>query len=126
MQDHSAFFDHIGYKKHVDKKSRVTLDLPVKSEVVNEDGTLSPGLFSTMLDIVIGSTVNEEFKSPASTINLNTTYFDLSNKGPYRAYASITHQAEKVITGEGIVEDCFGEMAAKGIGTFKLLSESKQ
>lgn len=122
MRDYSSFFEHVGFHKYLDRDGRVILHLEVKPEVITEEGTIPSGLFSSMLDIVIGSTIAEVLKAPTSTVNLNMNYFNLSNKGPYSAYASITHKSGKMIVGEGTVLDGEEKVAAKGIGTFKVLA----
>ncbi|MBX0357614.1 PaaI family thioesterase [Halobacillus sp. Nhm2S1] len=127
MRDFSAFFAHIGFHKHLDEEQRVILELPLTAEVLNEDGTVPAGLFSTMLDIVIGSTIGEVLQQPTSTVNLNMNYFDLSDKGPYTSYAWVTHQSGKIVIGEGVVEDSDQRVVAKGSGTFKVLAaETKE
>ncbi|WLR49184.1 PaaI family thioesterase [Halobacillus litoralis] len=107
----------------MDEEQRVILELPLTAEVLNEDGTVPAGLFSTMLDIVIGSTIGEELQQPTSTVNLNMNYFDLSDRGPYTSYAWVTHQSGKTVVGEGVVEDSDQRVVAKGSGTFKVLAE---
>ncbi|MGP4061036.1 PaaI family thioesterase [Halobacillus sp. H74] len=122
MRDYSPFFERVGFHKYLDRDGRVILNLEVKPEVFTEEGKIPSGLFSSMLDIVIGSTIGEALQAPTSTVNLSMNYFDLTNNGPYSAHASITHRGGKMIVGEGTVLDGEEKVVAKGIGTFKVLS----
>lgn len=122
MRDYSSFFEHVGFHKHLDRDGRVILNLEVKPDVITEEGTIPSGLFSSMLDIVIGSTIGEVLQTPTSTVNLNMNYFDLDNKGSYSAHASITHRNGKIIVAEGTVLDGDEKVVAIGIGTFKVLA----
>lgn len=122
LRDYSSFFEHVGFHKYLDKNGCVILNLKVKPEVVSEEGTVPSGLFSSMLDIVIGSTIGETLQLPTSTVNLNMNYFDFTNSGSYSAHASIINRSGKVIVGEGMVLNGEEKVVAKGIGTFKVLS----
>lgn len=122
MREYSSFFEHVGFHKYIYRDGHVILNLEVKPEVITEEETIPSGLFSSMLDIVIGSTIGEALQVPTSTVNLNMNYFDLSNNGPFSAHASLTHRDGKNIVGEGTVLDGEEKVVAKGIGTFKVLS----
>ncbi|SFJ48902.1 Acyl-coenzyme A thioesterase PaaI, contains HGG motif [Halobacillus dabanensis] len=120
MRESSSFFEHLGFHKYIDRDGRVILSLEVKPENITEDSTIPSGLFSSMLDTVIGSTIGETLQVPTSTVNLNMNYVDFSNNGPFSAHASITHKDGKMIVGEGTVLDGEDKVVAKGVGTFKV------
>ncbi|MFC7062120.1 PaaI family thioesterase [Halobacillus seohaensis] len=122
MNNHSSFFDYIGYQKYKGENQPIKLELNIKEKVLSEDGTIPAGVFASMLDIVVGSTISSEMGNPTTTVNLNMNFFDLTNKGAYTAFASITYKDEKMITGEGVVVDKMKNIVAKGVGTFKVLS----
>ncbi|ASN06114.1 PaaI family thioesterase [Virgibacillus necropolis] len=123
-KDHSSFFEHIGYAKHKSEQGDVVIGLNMNENLLVGDGTIPSGVFASMIDIVIGSTI-ASIGIPTTTVNLNFTYFDLTNKGPYTAFASITYRDGKMFTGEGYVIDKSKNTVAKGIGTFKAISTSR-
>jgi uncharacterized protein (TIGR00369 family) len=118
----STFFDFMGFSIKESKPTEFHLELPVGPELLEDHGSIHPGVFSTMLDIAIGATVSKTFDSFATTINLNVTFFDLSPKSIYHATADIVNQNGKYITGEGIVFDENQNMIAKATGIFKISS----
>ncbi|WP_082234447.1 PaaI family thioesterase [Halobacillus massiliensis] len=126
MRSSSSFFAHIGFNKQIDENGRLVLNLPITKELLTETGDIPTGLFSTMLDIIIGSTIAEEVQQSTSTLSLNLHYFNLKNLGPYTSTASITYRDNKIITGEGIIRNTHGEIAAKAAGTFKILSPATE
>ncbi|WP_173916747.1 PaaI family thioesterase [Halobacillus sp. Marseille-Q1614] len=121
MRNSSSYFAHIGFEKSLDSQGNIILTLPVTSEIVTESGDIPSGLFSSMLDIVIGSMIAEEVQKSTSTIHLSFNFFDLTNRGPFTSSAAIAHRDGKFVTGEGIVLDNDDQVVAKGIGTFKIL-----
>ncbi|MGP4075964.1 PaaI family thioesterase [Halobacillus sp. K22] len=126
MRDQSSFFEHIGCSKHRGEEGEILLTLPVKPEILSAEGTMPPGIFSSMLDIVIGSTIGELIQKPTTTVNLNINYFDFANRGPFTAVGKIIWRNGKMIAGEGSVLDRDGNLAAKAAGTFKVMSRSME
>lgn len=113
----STFFDYMGFSSMISDKFH--LGLPMQPHLLQEDGTIHPGVFSTMLDITMGATISIETESFATTINLNLSFFDLLPKEHYHAETKILNMEGKYITTEGMIYDQDGVLVAKGIGTFK-------
>lgn len=113
----STFFEYLGFNST--KTDTFHLDLPLQAILLQDDGTVHPGVFSTMLDISMGATASLETNSFATTINLNVSFFDLKPKENYHAKTKILNIEGKVITAEGIVYGQDGAVAAKAIGMFK-------
>ena len=72
MRGQSSFFEHIGCTKHKGREGEILLTLQVQPEILSAEGTIPPGIFSSMLDIVIGSTIAEF--SPAADHNSKFKY----------------------------------------------------
>ncbi|MGG3470645.1 PaaI family thioesterase [Neobacillus pocheonensis] len=113
----STFFDYMGFTSTV--ADRFELDLSLQQHLLQDDGTIHPGVFSTMLDISMGATISLETNSFATTINLNLSFFDLSPKDYYQAETKILNQGGKYVTAEGMIYSQDGVLIAKGMGTFK-------
>ncbi|MCA1011923.1 PaaI family thioesterase [Halobacillus halophilus] len=121
MRGQSSFFEHLGCIKHRGREGEILLTLQVKREILSAEGTIPSGIFSSMLDIVIGSTIAELVQQPTTTVNLNINYFDFTNCGPFTAVGTITWRNGKLIAGEGSVSDRDGNLKAKAAGTFKVI-----
>jgi acyl-coenzyme A thioesterase PaaI-like protein len=113
----STFFEYMGFNSAI--TDRFQLDLPLQQHLLQDDGSIHPGVFSTMLDITMGATISFATNSFAATINLNCSYLDLSPKEAYHAETNILKQEGKYVTAEGMIYDHNRELVAKGIGTFK-------
>ena len=113
----STFFDYMGFKSTI--TDRFELNLPLQPHLLQDDGTIHPGVFSTMLDISMGATISLETNSFATTINLNLSFFDLLPKETYQAETKILKHEGKYVTAEGTIFTEDGVLIAKGIGTFK-------
>ncbi|MEH7336543.1 PaaI family thioesterase [Neobacillus drentensis] len=107
----------MGFKSAVADKFE--LKLPLQPHLLQDDGTIHPGVFSTMLDISMGATISIETNSFATTINLNLSFFDLLPKETYQAETKILKHEGKYVTAEGTIFTEDGVLIAKGIGTFK-------
>lgn len=113
----STFFDYMGFSSGMIEP--VQLELSRQPHLLQEDGTVHPGVFSTMLDITMGASVSLKTNSFAATINLNLSFFDLLPKENYQAETTILKIEEKYVTAEGAIYDPNRVLVAKGIGTFK-------
>ncbi|WP_223587790.1 PaaI family thioesterase [Neobacillus bataviensis] len=113
----STFFDYMGFKSTI--ADRFELNLPLQPHLLQDDGAIHPGVFSTMLDISMGATISIETNSFATTINLNLSFFDLLPKETYQAETKILKHEGKYVTAEGTIFTEDGVLIAKGIGTFK-------
>lgn len=120
----STFFDYMGFTSTMADKFE--LDLSLQQHLLQDDGTIHPGVFSTMLDISMGATISIETNSFATTINLNLSFFDLSPKKNYQAETKILNQDGKYVTAEGTIYSQDGVLIAKGIGTFKATPIKKE
>ncbi|MEH7082465.1 PaaI family thioesterase [Neobacillus drentensis] len=113
----STFIDYMGFTSTMTDKFE--LDLSLQQHLLQDDGTIHPGVFSTMIDISMGATISVETNSFATTINLNLSFFDLSPREHYQAETKILNQEGKYVTAEGMIFSQDGVLIAKGIGTFK-------
>ncbi|WP_052353710.1 hotdog fold thioesterase [Neobacillus jeddahensis] len=113
----STFFDYIGFNSG--SPDLFQLELGMGPHLLQDDGTVHPGVFATMLDITMGATISLETNSFATTINLNLSFFDLVPKERYQAETRILNKDDKYVTAEGCIYDQDRFLIAKGNGTFK-------
>lgn len=107
--------------EYEEKATEVKIDVDHHPFQCDEDDKIHTGVFSTMLDTVIGSAISNELGGFALTIHLNCSYFDLSKKKRYYSSAKIVHINNSIVTGEGEIIDDMGNVVARGIGEFKLI-----
>jgi len=125
VRDHSTFLELVGFDADEREEGTFHLELKLQPHLYQDDGTIHPGVFSTMLDIVMGATVSRKFQSFATTINLNVSYFNLSPHNLYKGETTIIHQEGSYVTAEGVIVNETGEVVSKGIGTFKIKLKEK-
>lgn len=116
----STFFDYIGFNSG--SPDLFQLELGMRPHLLQDDGTVHPGVFATMVDITMGATISLKTNSFATTINLNLSFFDLLPKESYQAETRILNQDGKYVTAEGCIYDQDRVLIAKGSGTFKTAS----
>jgi uncharacterized protein (TIGR00369 family) len=122
----STFFEHIGFRRDETDPDAFNLELDLQPDLLQDDGTIHSGVFSTMLDIVMGATISKRFLSFATTINLNISFFNLNPYPSFRAETTILHHDNKSVTAEGVILNNEGDLIAKGMGTFKISPGSRQ
>jgi acyl-coenzyme A thioesterase PaaI-like protein len=116
----SSFFDYLGFIGDESSEVGFELELPLSPFLLQDDGTVHPGVFATMLDIMMGATISRQTDSFATTINLNLSYFDLEPKSNYSSETIILHRDGKYITADGVIYGQDKNIIAKAIGSFKL------
>ncbi|MCM3586788.1 PaaI family thioesterase [Mesobacillus maritimus] len=116
----SSFYDYLGFMGEEREDSTYELELPINPFLLQDDGTVHPGVFATMLDIMMGATISRQTNSFATTIHLNLSYFDLEPQTKYTADTTILHRDGKYVTADGVVYDQDKNLIAKATGSFKL------
>jgi len=116
----SYFFDYLGFLIKETNEQSIELELPVTTFLLQDDGTIHPGVFATMLDIMMGATISRQTNSFATTIHLNISYFNLDPKSKYTADTTILHLDGKCVSAEGVIYDLNKNQVAKAIGSFKI------
>jgi acyl-coenzyme A thioesterase PaaI-like protein len=120
IESGSSFFDYLGFIGEDDESgTSYRLELPLQPFLLQDDGRVHPGVFATMLDIIMGATISKVTDSFAVTINLNLSYFDLSPKQKYSAETSILFSDGKYVTADGVIFDQDRNPVAKATGSFK-------
>jgi uncharacterized protein (TIGR00369 family) len=116
----STFFEYMGFNIIERNPTEFYLEIPIGPNLLEDHGSIHPGVFSTMLDIAIGATISKKYDSFATTINLNVNYFNLSPQLTYHATATIVNKNGKYVNGEGSIYDEKQTLIAKGVGIFKI------
>jgi uncharacterized protein (TIGR00369 family) len=120
----STFYEYIGFTRDETDQTQFSLELMIQPYLLQDGGSVHPGVFATMLDIVMGATISEKFRSYATTINLNMSFFELLPKEYYRAETAIINRDANYVTAEGVIFDKSKTLIAKGFGTFKIAPDS--
>ncbi|MFC7062118.1 PaaI family thioesterase [Halobacillus seohaensis] len=117
----SPFFSHIGFEIVEFEEGNVLLNLPIKEQLLNVNGTLHGGVHATMLDLILGMAIRSTTKTRCTTMNLNINYLAPISNGDVSAKGRILQQGYRTVTAEGELYDHQGQLLAKGIGTYKLI-----
>ena len=123
VKDNVSFIEFIGFERGKKEDGRFCLELRLKPYLLQDEGIIHPGVYSTMLDIVMGATLNRAFHCFATTINLNVSFFNFSPQQLYKAETLILHRDGNYVTAEGIIKAANNMIMAKGNGTFKISSK---
>lgn len=124
-QQHSLLFDHLSFQRQQDENGTVVLHTNVKSEHLQDEGTVNSGLFSIMLDTAIGTVISKTLDGFGVTIQLSVNIFDNTKKDYFVCKASVKHDNANIAYGEGTVFDPEGNIAANGQASFKVISLKK-
>lgn len=116
----SSFYDYLGFIGDETSETGFELELPLNDFLLQDDGTVHPGVFATMLDIMMGATISRQTDTFATTINLNLSYFDLEPKPNYTSETIILHRDGKYVTADGVIYGQDKNLIAKATGSFKL------
>ncbi|MGV2621416.1 UNVERIFIED_CONTAM: PaaI family thioesterase [Halobacillus marinus] len=119
--EQSPYFQHIGFEIIRFEEGDVLLKLAVTDKLRNVNGTLHGGVHASMIDLILGMTIRSATKTRCSTINLNVHYLAPVSGGDLYAKGKLLQQGYKIVTAEAEMYDREGVMAAKGMGTFKLI-----
>jgi acyl-coenzyme A thioesterase PaaI-like protein len=114
----SLFFDYIGFKREADTKEQIILSITVKDHLLSDQQFIASGVFTTMLDIAIGTAITNLTHCPAATIQLNLSFFDLTRRQSFTCKVHLIHKEGNLAWGEGEIFDNKGNLAAKGQGAF--------
>jgi uncharacterized protein (TIGR00369 family) len=117
----NPFIRILGIKTVEFEEGRVITELSMTPDIRNARGFVHGGVYATMLDHIIGKTGYSLVNCPVSTIDLNTHFIKNITEGKLIATATILHQGYKIFMGEGEVRDEYGNLLAKGIGSFKII-----
>lgn len=122
----SPFFELLGFENRVDNDGNVYIQLDVKEEHLNIQGSLHGGVHATMIDNILGSTLFQKTETPSVTTTLHLHYFAPFKAGRLTAKAEVLNLTYKSAVLEGTIYAEDGTVIAKGSGTFKLIRKAGQ
>lgn len=115
------FATHMGFELVEQTSDDVTIKLDLEPHHLNPHGIAHGGVAATMLDTSIGMTIYQVTGRKCVTINLNISFLEpIMKDDVIFANGKVIRAGKSTATAEGelIVN---GKIAAKAIGTFKLL-----
>ncbi len=115
------FIGHLGI--HINYESNIPVDvsLDVKEIHLDDLGHVSNGVYYTLLDIAIGSSVPTLPRDSSVTIDLHVEVFKRRNAEKLICKAYGVHKEGKIGWGQGDIIDEEGTLVARGMGTFKIM-----
>ena len=122
-----TFWDYLGGRIVSVDGRRCVAELEIKSHHLNIFGMVHGGVYSSLLDSVMGVVVMASRPGQgAVTTNLNVHFTAPLSQGRVRVEADIVHAASRTITAEGRVLDENGTLCAFGTGTFRIVGDKLQ
>ncbi len=103
------------------EKGRAVVSIDVRQELTNSWKFAHGGVVMTLLDVAMGSAARTTDAQVAGIVTVNLTVsFLRSCSGLLRAEGRVVRGGRSLVFCEGEVRDASGEMAAMGMGTFRL------
>ncbi|MBM7631368.1 PaaI family thioesterase [Geomicrobium sediminis] len=121
----SPFYQLLGFQDGLDGDENVYLQLEIREDHLNNNGSLHGGVHATMLDNVFGAMIYYKTGCRNLTISLHVHYLAPAREGVLKAKGSFMQLGYKSAQLEGYIYDEDDQLIAKGSGTFKLLREAK-
>lgn len=118
---HSAFFNHLGIKREPNENKNVIISLNMKEEHCNESGVLSNGIYYTLLDIALGTSITEMKNCFTITINMHVQVYENRYVEQLTCKGRSINITGNIGSGVGNIFDENGNHCASGSATFKII-----
>ena len=118
----SNFFDHLGLVRHRMDDGAVVISMNIQEIHKDEVGNISSGLYYTLLDIALGSVLEQEDNFTA-TIDMHVQIFEQQQISRLVCKGYNIHINGNIGSGRGDVFDENGILVATGMATFKLMKK---
>ncbi len=115
------FLELLGARAEHWEKGRAVVSIDVRQELTNSWKFAHGGVVMTLLDVAMGSAARTTDAQVAGIVTVNLTVSFLRPcSGLLRAEGRVMRGGRSLVFCEGEVRDASGEMAAMGMGTFRL------
>ncbi len=122
------FTEHLGVELVEMSKQRAIVSLKKRPELLNSWGATHGGVIMTMLDLVMSWAVRGHYGVVGGvlTVDLSLGFMKASYGDRVTAEGRVLHGGKSTAFCEGEARDDKGELLAKAIGTFKLLTDKEK
>ena len=122
------FTEHLGVELVEMSKERAIVSLKKRPELLNSWGATHGGVIMTMLDLVMSCAVRGHYGviGGVLTVDLSLGFMKASYGDRVTAEGRVLHGGRSTAFCEGEARDEKGELLAKAIGTFKLLTDKEK
>jgi uncharacterized protein (TIGR00369 family) len=119
------FTEHLGVQLVEMTKEHAVVALQKRPELLNSWGATHGGVIMTMLDLVMSWAVRGHYgvMGGVLTVDLSLGFMKASMGDRVVAEGRVLHGGKSTAFCEGEARDDKGELLAKAIGTFKLISD---
>lgn len=118
---HSAFFNHLGIKREPNDNRDVIITLHLKEKHCNESGVISNGIYYTLLDIALGTSITEMKDCFTITINMHVQVYEYKQVKQLTCKGRSININGNIGSGVGDIFDEDGNHCASGSATFKII-----
>ncbi|SEA32501.1 uncharacterized domain 1-containing protein [Thalassobacillus cyri] len=119
--ENCPYFHYMGLEIIFFEKENVRIQLNIKPEFLNTNGTLHGGVYAAAIDFIQSMHLRSVTNTRCVTTNLTIHFTAPIKTGTIFAEASIISRGHKTAFVDGILKDENGKVISKGTGTFKLI-----
>ena len=122
------FTEHLGVQIVESTKEHAVVSLEKRPELLNSWGATHGGVIMTMLDLVMSWAVRGHYGVGGGvlTVDMSVGFMRASYGDKVLAEGRVLHGGKSTAFCEGMARDDKGQLLAKAIGTFKLLSDKER
>lgn len=105
----------------------VTIECPVRTELLNAAGVVHGGVTATMVDAAVGIALNRHFggSRPLTTVELKINYFRPVSEGRVYARSRLVRIGSTLCVGRADLSDSSGNLIGTALVTYMLLGAAR-
>ena len=122
------FTEHLGIRLIEATREHAVVSLEKRPELLNSWGATHGGVIMTMLDLVMSWAVRGHYGVGGGvlTVDMSVGFMRASYGDKVLAEGRVLHGGKSTAFCEGMARDDKGQLLAKAIGTFKLLTDKEK
>ena len=120
------FNQHLGIRVTRVHKDGITIECPLRPELMNGAGTLHGGVTATMADVAVGLALQRHFGrlTPITTVELKVNFFRPVPSGKIVARSRLLRVGSRVMVGRVDLFDARQNLAGAALVTYILVERS--
>ncbi len=114
------FNDLLGIRLVEEHEDGVTVEMPLRGELMNLNGVLHGGATAALVDAALGIAITKKFGRPTTTVEMKLNYLRPAREGKLIARSRFVKTGKTIIVGVVDVRDDGGQGVAYGLLTYML------
>jgi acyl-CoA thioesterase len=119
------FNQHLGIRVTRVHRDGITIECPLRPELMNGAGVLHGGVTATLADVAVGLAIQRHFgrMTPITTVELKVNFFRPVASGKIVARSHLLRMGSRVLVGRVDLFDGHKRLAGAGLVTYILVGE---